>query len=262
MGGFGLFIAAAVLKRHRRGFRWGGPPGAALLLFTLGLLAVNMVIMCYYWGRFDTYASHRLALPACLLLLCPGVVTLCAFIRGGKAWVFCFSLAAFGLFHQGIPVMSAERKSEDAVTAAIENWKADFFRKRGGEYFLWIDRFPFTSLARSKPSISWKAARGHLDRLNYHYKTGTFENVYAFQILVPDETGVWREADYFRAPPEMVLEPSAEKAFGLFLLARVSRVAEIRRGFIPLKELDLRAEPPNVENGPADPSFLWLKSLP
>jgi hypothetical protein len=187
------------------------------------------------------------------------VLTLGTFVRGRRGWAACFLVAALWLMARGLPFMSRGVPVYENGYARVDNWKAGFFRRHQQEDFLFVDRYPFVSMIYRHPFVPWFDLGRKLDRVNYHFQTGTFQNIYGCQILKLGTDGRWHEEEFYRCPPEVELETVEEKSVGVFLMARISRVKAIHRPVVPLEKLPLEG----AASLPAtDYKMRWLRSLP
>lgn len=214
-----------------RGLRAAPPARAALAIFSVGFAAHTLLLLGYFWGRFDDPVIRRLSLPLNLALVLATVTVAAEMSRGGKIWRILAVLAGAGFFAQSLPVMARHDYSIRHFVSREMDWRREFIAAHPERDYLVIDNesvFWITHLVSSTPMLQ---ALEHKENLVYHLRNHSFTAVYAFQrydvdpadgrLILPAEDDLG--ADY-------QLETVWERRFTPLTVSRISRVLTIREG--------------------------------
>src|SRR6478609_7633640 len=91
---FALLLAAKVLAR----FRTAEPAPLTAACFTLGFAAHTLLMLVYFWGRFDDPVIRRLSLPLNLWLVIAILLAVAELFRRPWIWRALMGVVAFGFF--------------------------------------------------------------------------------------------------------------------------------------------------------------------
>ena len=224
----GLFFLLRLLRNEERRFILG-ERGPAILCLGGGLIALSLLLLCYFWGQFDDPIVRRLSLPLHLLFIFPGTILLGKCVGRPSTWAGIYAITVLGLICQSIPTLSEGVPTSANRPARLENWKREFLLDHSRENFLMIDQFPLLWVSHRKSGISFRYLKLREEGFQFHFDHETFENIYVFQELTVDPLDSGRHQPYerFSLPAAYRLETVAEKQFEPFSRGRISRLIAI-----------------------------------
>jgi hypothetical protein len=243
---FFLLWAAKIL----RGVRTAEPVRLAIAAFALGFVAHTVLMMVYFWGKFDDPVIRRLSLPLNLCLVLAVVVVAAEFGRG-RIWIWRFLglVTGAGIFAFSLPAMARHEYSLTYYIARETEWRRDFIAAHPERDYLFIDNSSIiwiTHLVSATPVLQ---ALEHKENIVYHFRNHSFTAIYVFQRFdVDPDTGrliVQHDDDL---GPDYQLETVEQRRFTPLTVSRISRVVSIREGPTTLP----RAAPSPMEKLTAD----------
>lgn len=275
-----LFAAAGLLAlplfciwitRVLRGQNHGNPQNAALVATGLGLLAINVLFMVYFWGQFDHPVIRRLSLPLHLCMMIAIVCVLAHWVRWRGKWHLASALTVMGLLLQGSPVM-AKRAYEKDYTPGVEMaWRQEFIEHHPARDYLFIDQDSIFWITQRIPATPIKQAQLRKEGLAFHLRNHSFSAMYVFQrYKVDDQTGAMLLDDADDVGPGFELEPVWEKRIATLLIGRISKVTAITEedgrvsqtvDFVQATQQELRTTE-QIEKARAEYLENWIKQLP
>ena len=224
------FFALWCVKVLRR-LRDESPARAALALFAFGLAAHTMLMMCYFWGRFDDPVIRRLSLPLNLLLVLAIITVAAEFSLRGRNWSILAALAGAGLLTQALPVMARHDYSFEYYVGRETNWRREFIAAHPERDYLVIDSSSITWITHLVSSTPILQAIQHKENIVFSLRNRIFAAIYVFQRFdIDPATGrpvVQRDDDL---GPDYQLETVWERRFTQLTVSRISRVASVREG--------------------------------
>jgi hypothetical protein len=217
-----------------RNLRAAPPAQAGLALFCVGFAAHTLLLLCYFWGRFDDPVIRRLSLPLNLWLVLAVVGAALAFGAGLRAWRVLAGLAVAGTLFFSIPSMARHDYTLDYYVGREMAWRREFIAAHPEKDYLFIDNNSImwvTHLVSATPMVQ---ARARKDVILFNQRNHIFSEIYVFQrLLVDPATGnLSLEADEDLGPAYH-LEPVIEQRFTPFTVSRISRVVSIDDGAAP-----------------------------
>jgi hypothetical protein len=262
---FGLLL----LSRQLRSLRNLSSTHAATAFFMLGLLAQFVLMMVYFWGKFDDPVIRRLSLPTHLWLLGSILLVMPEFLRSQRSQWTLVAAVALGVLTLGIPAMASHAYNQEYLPGRETAWRRQFMSEQPHRDYLVIDNDCTLWVTHQVSSTPVIRAREKIDDLMACMRNHIFSSILVFQRYDIDiETGgmTLREGDDLG--PEFALETVREERLQVLKLSRLSRVIEIRKG-------EKVVRPGNVQTGapaPRDPKELerlrneylktFLKQLP
>lgn len=234
-----IAILIRAWRRARRPDRTPLPPAVlALAAIGAGIAANVVLLMFYYWSRFDDVVASRFALPACVLLAVLAALWLARLdarpwpATRAAAWGLAVWLAGWG-----VPA-TAQRiyTTQNLVMQEIE-WEHAELRKRDPSLLFISNKSTIPFVLWRIPTVINGQGRQRGPQIAFHLAAGTFKEVIVAQALRPTEAGGrLGVAPEDVLPPEFRLEPIAEKRFGA-RWARLSRLVAIDPPAKPLAGL-------------------------
>jgi len=227
-GAVALIGFAYTVFRHH--LRWRDLSFAvqACLAVALGVGANLVLLLAYYWGDLSDPIVSRLALPlhALLALTIGGAIGL---LESRLRWrlagpAILAALVCYGLWGarvtQNLPDLN--------LIETTQRWELSVVQRLPpAERLMLTDKSPLFWFAQGAGSTSCSRASEYFAGLAYHWRARSFQEVLVTQRFAPlGAEGGWMLEPDSRLPAGIVLEPLAERRFGV-KLQRVSRVVEI-----------------------------------
>ena len=225
---FSLLAAAKVLARLR-----SAPPVAlTAAFFTLGFAAHTLLMLVYFWGRFDDPVIRRLSLPLHLWLVFAVVLaTAELFRRPWWIWRALMGVVAAGFFAYSLPSMSRHDYSLDYYVGREMEWRREFIAAHPEKDYLFIDNNALIWITHLVSGTPVTQALAHKDVIIFNYQNRTFGAFYVFQRYdVDPATGkvtVQKDDDL---GPDFELETYWERRFTPLTVSRISRLVAIKPG--------------------------------
>ncbi len=267
--GFGFFVLL-FFRRHRIMFA-SEPAMAAFCIFILALGVHTLLMLCYFWGKWDDPIIRRLSLPAHLLLVLALVAAWPFLVTHRRRWEILGSITVAYILSFTTPANAMHRYSQDNFAARVTNWLGGHIREFGDKSVLAIDlNAGLQWFLFEKSSISPMAMMNRPDAFITHFRNRSFSEFLVVQRVTPNvATGERMISFGDDFGDTMTLELIEERAFAPLYLVRLSRItgvdetkllawAEHRRS---LGGMSVKNDPPLslVEN---EDLLLWLRQLP
>ncbi|AOS44537.1 hypothetical protein Verru16b_01600 [Lacunisphaera limnophila] len=224
------FFALWVYKTLRS-LRTAVPARAALAVFSLGFAAHTLLLLCYFWGKFDDPVIRRLSLPLNLGLVLAVVGAAAGFGAGPRIWRGLALLTGVGTFVFSIPVMARHDYSLDYYVGREMEWRRDFIAAHPLKDYLFIDNNSIMWITHLVSATPFTQALHRKDVILFNQRNRVFSAIYVFQRLRVDPVsgGLSLEPDEDLGP-DYQLEPVIEQRFTPFTVSRISRVVAIADG--------------------------------
>lgn len=226
------------LVKRLRALRAEPPPVVAMTFFTVGFVGQFVLMMGYFWGKFDDPVIRRLSLPTHLWLVLAILTVLpqfahAAFQRG------LLGLAALALLVSGVPSMAAHAYSQEYLPGREIEWCRQFIAQQPRKDYLVIDSNSVLWITHQISATSPLQALRRRDAIVFHLRNHTFSEIYVVQRFnVDPDTGrmTLRAGDDLGAG--FVLETVREERLQALTLDRISRLKEIRAGDTSLTQAE------------------------
>ena len=209
------------------------PIVTATVFFSIGLAGQFLLMMCYFWGRFDDPIIRRLSLPTWLWLAI-AVLAVLPQLTGAAARRVLLGIAAVAVLASGIPAMATHAYSQEYLPGRETAWRRQFIADQPRHDYLAIDNDSILWIAHQISATPVYQAILHRDAIAFHLRNRTFSAIYVFQRFnIDPATGkmTLREGDDLG--PDFVLEPVREERLQTLTLSRISRLKELRNGPAP-----------------------------
>lgn len=223
------FFGLLVLKRLRK-LSAETPAALVTTVFAFGFAAQFLLMMCYFWGKFDEPVIRRLSLPTHLGMLI-ALFSILPQFGGALASRILLGVASLGVLASGVPSMAAHTYSREYLPGLETAWRRKFMKEQPRKDYLVIDNDAMIWITHQVSATPIGQAVNRRDAIVFHMRNRTFSAVYVFQRFnVDSETGrmTLREGDDLG--PAFVLETVQEERLQLLTLDRISRLKEIREG--------------------------------
>lgn len=224
---FALLATAKQLAR----FRTLSPVAFATAAFMLGFAAHTLLMLVYFWGRFDDPVIRRLSLPLNLWLALAVVLVAAELIRRPWAWRALMVTTGIGMFAYSLPSMSRHDYSLDYYVGREMAWRREFIAAHPEKDYLFIDNNAIIWITHLVSGTPVQQSLEHKDRIIFNFQNHTFGAIYVFQRYDVDPgTGretVQKDDDL---GPDYELKTYWERRFTPLTVSRISRVVAIKPG--------------------------------
>lgn len=228
LGCLAVPFALLGIARWRREAAGAPTASAVTAVFGLGFLLQFVLLMCYFWGKFDDPVIRRLSLPAHLGLVLAILLVLPAITSAfGRRVVL--GVAALGVLVRGVPSMAAHAYSQEYTPGRETAWRREFMAAMPRPDYLMIDNdATLWATHRVSATPTSLAPKRRVD-IAFHLRNRTFSDIFVFQRFnVNPDTGALTLRAGDDPGPEFVLEPVSERRLHPLTLSRISRVREIK----------------------------------
>lgn len=219
-----------LLVKRLRALRSESPSSVATTVFAVGFGLQFLLLMCYFWGKFDDPVIRRLSLPTHLALVIALLAVLPQF-KSPQVLRVLLAVAVIGLLARSVPSMASHAYSQEYWPGRETAWRRSFMAAQPRPDYLMIDNDSTLWVTHRVSSTPTMGADKRREDIAYFMRNRAFSNVYVFQHFdIDPATGArtLREGD--DPGPAFVLEPVVEQRLVTLALTRISRVTEIRSG--------------------------------
>lgn len=221
------FFALWCVKRLGR-LRETPPAPAALALFALGFAAHTLLLLCYFWGKFDDPVIRRLSLPLHLTFALAVVTVAAELIRGDRGWRPLAAIVGVGFFAYSLPAMARHDYSLDYYVGREMEWRREFIAAHPERDYLFIDNNSIIWITHLVSATPVQQTVDNKGNLVFSFRNRIFSTFYVFQRLdVDPETGALQVQKEDRLGSDYRLEPVWERRFTPLTVSRISRVTAI-----------------------------------
>lgn len=231
LGFIALPFFALWIFKTLRSLRAVSPARAGLAIFALGFAAHTLLLMCYFWGRFDDTVIRRLSLPLNLTLVIAIVTIATELSRNERIWRILAVLVGTGFFAYSLPAMARHDYSLDYYVGREMEWRREFIAAHPERDYLFIDDNSIIWITHLVSSTTVEHALKEKGNIIFNLRNRVFSAMYVFQRLSVDpETGGMTVLDNDDMAPDFQLETVWERRFTPLTVSRISRVVSIREG--------------------------------
>jgi hypothetical protein len=205
------------------------PERAALAIFALGFAAHTLLLMCYFWGKFDDPVIRRLSLPLNLFLAIAVIVVASEFRL--KLWRGLAGLTIAGMFAFSLPAMARHDYSLDYYVGREMEWRREFISTHPEKDYLFIDNNCIIWITHMVSGTPIQQALDHKGNILFNLRNRIFSSIYVFQRYTVDPaTGGLNLPAEDDLGPDYTLETVSERRFTPLTVSRISRVVAITEG--------------------------------
>lgn len=259
------FFVLWVFKKLRR-LDSATPNQATLAIFALGFAAHALLLLGYFWGRFDDPVIRRLSLPMNLTLVIATITVAAEFSFQGRIWRILTVMIGAGIFAYSLPTMARHDYSLDYYVGREMDWRREFIAAHPERDYLFIDNNSIIWITHQVSATPVLQALLHKDNIIFNLRNRVFTALYVFQRYTVDpKTNQLSLPVEDELGPDYQLETVWERRFTPLTVSRISRIVSVRDG---VTALPLRPKPPLVlspaEQEKAREQYLqtFIKRLP
>lgn len=221
------FFALWAVKRLLR-LRESPPVPAALAIFSVGFAAHTLLMLCYFWGKFDDPVIRRLSLPLHLFFTIAVVAVVAEIGRGDRVWRGLAALTGIGFFAWSLPVMARHDYSLDYYVGREMEWRREFIAAHPERDYLFIDNNSIIWITHLVSATPVQQATEKKGNIIFNFRNKIFTAIYVFQRLdVDPATGATTVQKEDRLGADYHLETVWERRFTPLTVSRISRVTAI-----------------------------------
>jgi hypothetical protein len=260
------FFLLLVVKRIRS-LRSEPSPSVAVMIFSLGFVLQFLLLMCYFWGKFDEVIIRRLSLPTHLAMVIALLAVLPQF-RKPVVLRTLLAIACVGLLVRSIPSMAAHAYSQEYLPAREVAWRREFMAAQPRPDYLMIDNDSTLWITHRVSATPTVVAVKRREDIAFHMRNRTFSDVFVFQRLnIDPETNQQKLRDGDDLGPNFELATVVEERLQVLTVSRISRVKQITSGALPISTREPVKHAPSksrAEIEQARRQFLesYMKQLP
>lgn len=239
---------AVLLVRRLRTLATETPAMVATIAFSVGLALQFLLLMFYFWGKFDDPVIRRLSLPTHLALVLAVLVVVAEFRMRPMVGRVLLGLAVAGLLTRSVPSMAAHAYSQEYLAGRETAWRRAFIAEQKRGDYLMIDNDSTLWITHRVSSTPTTVAKTRRPDLAFFLKNRTFSEIYVFQRLKLDPTDLGKKTlrDGDDLGEKFVLETVREERMHPEHISRISRVVEIKEG-----DVVISTPPPALAAPPA-----------
>jgi len=224
---FCLLWSAKMLTRLRS----ATPVQAACALFTAGFAAHSLLLLCYFWGRFDDPVIRRLSLPFNLWMVLAVVIVAAEMFPLKWIWRLLMALTGLGLFSYSLPTMARHDYTMDYYVGREMEWRREFIAAHPERDYLFIDNDAIIWITHLVSGTPVRQTLEHKGITVFNFRNHTFSAFYVFQRFdVDPATGRLVVQKEYDLGPDFQLEQYWERRFTPLTVSRISRVIAIKDG--------------------------------
>jgi hypothetical protein len=249
------FFTLLLFREHRALFR--DRPGSAIVaIFLLGLVLHALMMMCYFWGRWDDPVIRRLSLPTHVLFVLSLVFVWPRLVPHPRRWAGLAGACLLYLVGMTVPSNAMHRFTQENYAARTVNWLTDEIRALGDDSALIIDgNSGLQWFLHGKSNVTVEAVALRPEALLYHFRNRTFAHYFVVQRVTP-VPGTGARSINLRddVGPGVQLQTVEERAFAPLYLVRLAKIVSIDEPKFRAWAKDRAAHPvvaPPPATGPA-----------
>jgi hypothetical protein len=212
------------------------PAEVALIAIALGFIAHTVLMMCYFWGRFDDPVIRRLSLPLNLFIVFAVVFVTARFPGTTKKWWGLAAITFLGFFAYSLPSMARHDYSLDYYVGRETAWRREFIAAHPERDYLVIDPNSIEWIIHKVSSTPIVRAVNDPAVMRFNLRNGIFSELFVFQRFEIDPaSGEMNLPAEYDLGPAYELEEVWQRRFTPFAVSRISRVVSIAEATEPVE---------------------------
>ena len=213
-------------------------------LFFLGGMALHfLLMMAYFWGKFDDPVIRRLSLPSHFWFALALLVSLSVWRHVARATWALTVVSALFLVSVSMPAIARHVHSDLYTPSKETKWRLDYVKENPERDYLVIDKDSFIWITQKVSATPVSAALQRKEALQFHLRCRSYSNILAYQHFSVDEkTGNAKVITEDDLGADFDLETIWERRLSERKLVRLQRVVAVRFG-----DVEQRAGEPYVK---------------
>lgn len=227
---FGLWAAKTLGRLNS-----APPERAVLALFSLGFAAHTLLLLCYFWGRFDDPVIRRLSLPLNLLLALAVVAAAAEFRFAQRGWRLLAAVVVAGIFGHSLPAMARHDYTLDYYVGREMEWRREFIAAHPERDYLFFDNNSILWITHLVSATPIGRAQHNPAEMQLLLQNRIYSALYVFQRFTVDQaTGQLTLPAEDDPGPAYRLETVWERRFTPLAVSRISRVLAVDSATAPV----------------------------
>jgi len=203
----------------------------ASAIFAAGFALHAVLMMGYFWGKFDDPVIRRLSLPENLFLVLAMIVVAAELGRYRGVWRGLGTVVVAGIFFSSIPAMARHSYTQEYYVAREMAWRREFIAAHPERDYLVIDADSIMWITHLVSATPVKQALEHKDVILFNRRNKVFSAMYVFQRFdVDPQTHALTVQKDDDLGPDYHLETVWERRFSPLTVSRISRITAIDGG--------------------------------
>lgn len=234
LGAVGIVCAGFALLmfyREHRTLTRERPGHAVAAIFAGGLFLHTMMMLCYFWGKWDDPVIRRLSLPAHVLLIVCVAFVWARLFKQRRSWDVLIGIAGAHIAFFAAPASARHVFTQENFAASVCNWVSDYIGENvPGTAFSVDDHAGHVWFLHRKSNINPDRLSMNWEGYAAHFEGRSFSEYLVVQRVAVDQATGERYVslkDDFGGGLE--LELMAERTFAPFYIVRISRVKAVNR---------------------------------
>ncbi|HSI08235.1 MAG TPA: glycosyltransferase family 39 protein [Rariglobus sp.] len=224
-------FALLMLYREYRKLAQEKPGHVIAVIFAGGLFLHTMIILCYFWGKWDDPVIRRLSLPAHVLLIVCVAFVWAQLFKQRRAWDVLIFIAGAHIAFFAAPASARHVFTQENFAASVCNWVSDYISENvPGSAFSVDDLAGHVWFLHRKSNVNPERLSINWEGYARHFEGHSFSEYLVVQRILVNQTTGERSVslkDDFGGGLE--LESLVERTFAPFYIVRISRVKAVNR---------------------------------
>lgn len=200
-------------------------------IFAGGLFLHTMIILCYFWGKWDDPVIRRLSLPAHVLLIVAVAFVWAQMFKQRRAWDVLIFMAGAHIVFFAAPASARHVFTQENFAASACNWISDYISEHvHGTAFSVDDVAGHVWFLHRKSNINPERLSINWEGYATHFERRSFSEYLVVQRVTFDQATGERSVslkDDFGGGLD--LELLEERTFAPFYMVRICRVKAVNR---------------------------------
>ncbi len=229
LGVFATGVFVLTLYREHREIFALKPETAVAVIFIAALIGHTVLMLCYFWGKWDDPIIRRLSLPAHVLMILAIIFVMPRLFSRPQSWRVLIVLMGLCIVGFTVPTSAMQRYTQENFAARTTNWLGGYIKTLGDRSVLAIDNAAGLQwFLYRKSSVNPQLFAIRFEEYLYHFRLGSFNDYLVVQRVGVDlKTGAKFVSIDDDVGPGLKLEVIEEKAFSPIYLMRLSRVVGV-----------------------------------
>jgi len=201
------------------------------LCFLVGMALHFLLMMAYFWGKFDDPVIRRLSLPSHVWFALALLVCLSASRHVVRATWALAAVSVVFLVSVSMPAIARHLHSDIYTPSRDTQWRMEYVKANPERDYLVIDKDSFIWVTQKVSATSVAAALQRKEALQFHMRCRSYSNILAYQHFAIDEkTGKQTVIPDDDLGVDFDLETIWERRLSECKLVRLQRVVAVRVG--------------------------------
>lgn len=244
-----VFLIALLGRGCIRVMREGGADMVLVCILVI-ILANTLLELCYFWGYWDDPLVARFSLPFQLMMVLAILRVTREFLKHRILPWSALAVAGAWLLFVTTPAEVHHFTSVDNVTCQEYAWFHEYLAKKSPATTLSVVGSSLAPILQNFPAISTEQAKARKWQLKACLEGEFYQEIIVLQRFEIDiKTGKLVESGPGQVGDGFVLQTLAERRLRPYIIARISRLVDVKDGLTPPPHFD--EEKPPFKDGTA-----------